>query len=309
MFVIFQGFFAASEISFISCNAIRLRNRQAKGDRRARRVYELIMNPEKFLVTTLVGTNISVVLSTSLITFFLLRQGVKSSNLWITFIFTPFVVIFAELIPKNVGRIFREDFSSLAVDFIDFFERLFLPLIKIIEILNNFLIRLFIKKSRHRSPFVTKEEIKSLVKDIQSQGGIDRGEKEAIEEVFEFRSDKIRDNCVKIQKVVAIDCSDSLKKIMEVISKTGFTRYPVYRDKKIAGYINIYELFYNPKDSWQSFIRPITKIGFNQRVYEAFKLLQSKKESIALVIKGKKIYGIITVSDVVGEVIGSILQA
>ena len=243
IFVVIQGFFAASEISFISCSLIRLRNRQNKGDRRAKRVYELIMNPEKFLVTTLVGTNISVVLSTSFITFFLLRLGVKSSNLWITFIFTPFVVIFAELIPKNVGRIFREDFSSATVGVIDFFEKLFLPLIKVIEILARFLIKIFVKKARHRSPFVTKEEIKSLVKEIQKQGGIDRGEKEAIEEVFEFRSDRIKDNCVKIQNLTAIDCSDSREKIIEVIKRTGFTRYPVYRDKKIAGYVNIYELF------------------------------------------------------------------
>ena len=169
LFVVLQGFFAASEISFISSNIVKLRHRQNKGDKKAKRVYELILNPEKFLATTLVGINISVVLSTSLLTFFLIRSGIKGSNIWITFIFTPFIVIFAELIPKNIGRFFKESFSCRVVSLISFFEKLFLPVVEMIEAISRVVVGIFVKKSKRLSPFVTKEEIKFLVKEIEKQ--------------------------------------------------------------------------------------------------------------------------------------------
>jgi len=308
IFVILQGFFVASEISFISSPTIKLRHRQNKGDRKAKKVYEFILSPERFLVTTLVGTNVSVVLSSSLITFFLINLGVKSSNLWITFIFAPLVVIFAELIPKNIGRFFKEDFSCKVVGLISFFEKLFLPLVKSIELASKFLVKVFVKKAKYRSFFVTKEEIKSLVKEIEKEGGIDKGEKEAIEEVFEFRSDRIKDVCVRTKRIVAFDYTDPYKTILATVKKHRFTRYPVFKNKDIVGYINIYDLFYQGAVRWQQSIRPIAKVGFNQKLHQIFTRLKSKKESIALVLKGEKIYGIITIQDIIHEIITSIIK-
>ena len=308
LFVVLQGFFAASEISFISSNALKLRHRQNKGDKAAKEVYELILRPERFLATTLVGTNISIVLSSSLVTFFLMKMGVQGSNLWITFIFTPFVVIFAELIPKNIGRFFREDFSCRVVGYIKFFEKMFFLIAEGIERASRFLMKLITKKVKQRSLFVTKEEIKSLVKEIETQGGIDKGEKEAIEEVFEFRSDRIKDVCLGIKDIVAFDYTDSYETVLETIGKGGFTRYPVFKNKEIIGYVNIYDLFYEGQKNWQTLVRPITKIGFNQKIHEAFTSLQRKKESVALVLKGKKAYGIITIQDIIREIITSIVK-
>lgn len=308
IFVIVQGFFAASEISFMSSPTIKLRHRQDKGDEKAKRVYKFILNPERFLVIALIGTNVSVVLSSSLLTFFLINLGFENSHLWITFMFTPIVVIFAELIPKNIGRFFKEDFSCRAVGLISFFEKLFFPVVKSIEFISKLLVKTFAKKARQRSFFVTKEEIKSLVGEIEKQGGIDKGEKEAIEEVFEFRSDRIKDVCVKDKKIVAFDYTDSYKTILNTVKKFRFTRYPVFKNKDIVGYINIYDLFYSGGVSWQQFIRPIAKVGFNQKLYQIFTRLKSKKESIAVVLKGKKIYGIITIQDIIREIITSIIK-
>ena len=308
LFMILQGTFAASEISFISSHLLKLRNRQAKGDRQAAKVYRLILKPEKFLATTLVGTNISVVLSSSLLTFFLIKLGVKNVPLWTTVIFVPIMVIFAELIPKNLGRYLREDFSCRIVDVILFFEKVFAPLMVGIEKTTKFLIKLILGKVRIRSPYVTKDEIKSLVKEIELQGGIDRGEKEAIEEVFDFRSGKIKDVCIRIAKVVGLDYTDSYHKVLDEVKKHRFTRYPVFKNRQIAGYLNIYDVFYNPQEKWHSFVRQITKVGINQKPYEVFSLLKSKKESIALVFKGRKIYGIVTIQDLIRETITSIVK-
>ncbi|MCK4519599.1 MAG: DUF21 domain-containing protein [Candidatus Omnitrophica bacterium] len=317
IFVILQGFFAASEISFISSSALKLRHRQNKGDEKAKKVYEFILNPERLLIVTLVGTNISVVLSSSFLTFFLINQGVKASSLWITFVFTPIVVIFAELIPKNIGRFFGEGFSCQVVDLISFFEKLFLPIVKSIGTVSKFLVKIFAKKAKLRSFFVTKEEIKFLVKEREKEGGIDKGEKEAIEEVFDFRSDRIKDVCVRAGKIVGFDYTDSYKTLLGIVKKYRFTRYPVFKNKEIIGYVNIYDLFYEETlqlssdpaaCDWQQFIRPIAKVGVNQKLHQTFTRLKSQKESIALVLKGKKPYGIITIQDITREITTSIIK-
>lgn len=307
-FVILQGFFAASEISFISSRFFKLRYRYNRGDKRAKRVHDLILKPEKFLATTLIGTNVSLVLSSSLLTFSLIQMGVKESNLWITFIFTPFIVIFAELIPKSIGRFFREDYSCKVVNLIAAFEKIFLPVVEVSERASRFLVKAVVKKYRRRSPYVTKEEIKLLIREIEKKGDIDRGEKRAIEEVFEFGSDRIKDFCVRLNKVVAIDYTDSYQTILETVRKSGFTRYPVFKNKSIAGYINIYELFYHPEENWHSLIRPIPKVGWNQKLHGVFSRLTPKQESMAIVLKGNKIYGIITIQDIIREITTSIIK-
>ncbi|UCG35855.1 MAG: DUF21 domain-containing protein [Candidatus Omnitrophota bacterium] len=307
-FMILHGFFAASEISFISSPLLTLRHRQDKGDKKAKKAYQLLSRPEKFLATTLVGTNISLVVSSSLLTSVLIRAGIANSNLWTTVLFTPLVVIFAELVPKNIGRYFKEDFSCRVASLIIFFEKLFAPLVVGIGALSRFLLRGIIGKAKPRSLFVTKEEIRSLVSEIERGGGIDRGEKEAIEEVFEFGRDRIKDVFVELKRIAGVDYTDSSESISEIVKGSGFTRYPVFKNKKIIGYINVYDLFYNPGQSWHLFIRPITKVGMNQKLYEVFTNLKAKKESMALVLKGNKIYGIITLEDLIREILTSIIK-
>lgn len=309
VFMILQGFFAASEIGFISSSLLKLRHRRNKGEKGADKAYGLLSRPEKFLITTLVGTNISVILSSSFLTFFLIKIGLRNSNIWITLFFTPLVVIFAELIPKNIGRYFKENFSCRAANIIVFFEKLFSPIVKLIEAIIKLLVKAILgKEVKIRSLFVTKEEIRSLIKEIEQEGGIDKGEKEAIEEVFELRQSKIKDVSAPLRKIVGLDYTDSRDKIIALVKQKGFTRYPVFKNRIIIGYVNIYDLFYNPQLDWHNLIRPITKVGVSQKLYEVFTTLKAKKESMALVYKGKRTYGIVTVQDLIRELITSIIK-
>jgi len=61
----------------MSSPTIKLRHMQNKGDKKANKVYKFILNPERFLVIALIGTNVSVVLSSSLLTFFLINLGIE----------------------------------------------------------------------------------------------------------------------------------------------------------------------------------------------------------------------------------------
>ncbi|MCM8831474.1 MAG: CNNM domain-containing protein [Candidatus Omnitrophica bacterium] len=306
IFIILQAFFVASEISFISCDLVKLNYYKNEGYKNAQKVYNLLLQPERFLATTLIGVNLSLVAASCILTFFLIKLNVHESSLWVTIFFTPVVVVFSELIPKNIGRYFREDFCFLSVDVVVFFERMFLPIINVIEIVNKFLIKIFVGKVRKRSLFVAKEEIKLLIKEAEETGGIDKSEREAIDKVFDFTKTKIKDIAVRLDRVIGPDYNDSREKILEFTRKTRFTRYPVFKESKIIGYITIYDLFYN-KGNWQNFIRPITNIDAHESLYSVFKNLKSKRKNIALVLDNGKPFGIVTLQDLMQAIMTSII--
>ncbi|MCF7869926.1 MAG: CNNM domain-containing protein [Candidatus Omnitrophica bacterium] len=308
IFFVLSGFFSASEIGFISSSRISLQHKKERKQKGASRAYDYLLQPDKLLTTILIGVNLSNILSASFLTFILITLGVGKSNIWTTLLFTPLVVVFADLVPKNVGRIYKEDFSCKTVGLIRFFEILFYPLVKLTIGINFLFKKVFLKGRKKTSFFVTKEEIRLLAEQIQKEGQIDFGERKAIEEVFEFRENKVKDFCLPRRKIVGFDYTDSNKYLLEKIKQYKFDRYPVYRNKKIIGYLNVYDLFYNPDQNWRELIRPITKIGVSQRLYQAFSTLQKKKENIALVIKGNKIYGMITLEDLTREILTSIVK-
>jgi putative hemolysin len=306
-FVLLQGFFAASEIAFISSSILTLRHRR-EDDKRARLAYQLLSVPEKFLATSLVGVNISAIISSTLATYYLYSIGVSRSNLWITFLFTPVVVIFAELVPKNIGRYYKEEFTIRVANSFKFFQSLFLPVVSRIEEVSTFLIKAILGKAKLRSFFVTREEIKALIAEAEKEGGLEKGEKEAIEDIFDFGQTKLKDVYVPLKRVIGIDYTDSLDKVKEIARIHRFTRYPVFKGREIIGYINIFDLFYREPYNWHSLIRPITHLGVSQKLYEVFTLLRDKKENMAVVMRGKKSLGIVTLEDLIKEILNSIVK-
>ncbi len=308
LFFILAGFFAASEISFISSSRIKLRHRKERKEKGASYAYDYLLYPDKLLTIVLIGVNLSNILSASLLTYILISLGIRNSNLWATFLFTPLVVIFADLVPKNIGRSYKEDFSCKTAKAIRFFEILFYPLVQLILVINSLFKKLFLKKVKKGSFFVTKEEIRFLVQQIQKEGQIDLGERRAIEEVLEFKENKVKDFCLPKRKIIAFDYADARGDLLTKIKKYKFVRYPVYQNKKIIGYVNIYDLFYNPDKNWRKLVRPIIRIGTSQRSYEVFSALQKKKESVALVMKGNKVYGMVVLEDLTRQILTSIIK-
>ncbi len=309
IFLILQSAFSGSEIAFISSNRIRLQHCIRRGDKRAEQALKLVSNPERFLATTLVGTNISVVVSSSLATLCLISLGVKNSSVWIMFLFTPVVVIFSELFPKNIGVYYREKFSCAVSPYIIFLEYLLFPIVFLVERTSALFVKLLMgRKRKEHSLFVTREEIKSIFKEIKNPDILDRGEKEAIEDILDFKETKIRDVMTPIKYVAGFDYTDSYKSVLTRAKRYRFTRYPVFRNRVITGYINIFDIFYNSDNNWLISVRPIMRVGESQKLYEVSTALRNKRESMALVMRGKKVIGIVTIDDIIREIITSIVK-
>ncbi|MCD6539871.1 MAG: DUF21 domain-containing protein [Candidatus Omnitrophica bacterium] len=316
LFIVLAGLFSGLETAFVCTDYLKIKSLKKGRLKSYSNLEKFYLNPESFLSLTLIGTNFCIVVISILFTLILIRVKVNNPSFWATLILSPVLFLFGELIPKSIGRIFKERFLLHFLNLLGFLESIFRPFIKAIEFLPLLVVKLLFKKGRIPQPLesfspsrrevLSRDDFKIMTETLHSEGEIDRVEKEAIVDILGFYQSKVKDVYIDLDKVVFLKERDSQEEILNTAKKFGFTRYPVFKEGKVLGYINIFDLFYKSYKDWRELIRPILKVGINQDLSYVFKILRSKKENIALVFKGRRPYGIITLQDIMREIIFSL---
>jgi putative hemolysin len=305
----FEAFFSGSETALISMNILRIEHLIEKKNKFALMAHDLLKKPDRLLATTLVGTNLSVVVASSVATSLFTEIFGKKGPLVAICVMTPIALVFGELIPKTV---FRSNANSLALKIsfpLRFFQKLLFPLVFIISLIADRLTKLISPKGVVKNPFLTKDEIQIAVKEIYKQGILNEEEKKYIDRIFEFTLTKVGDIMVPLAKVVSVNYDDSIGAIKDKAQHFGFTRLPVFQDKLIKGVINIYDVLFNENVDWHTFIRPIRETHVNEHLDRLFALMQPNKESITVVFKDNTIVGIVTMEDLIEEITTKIASA
>lgn len=302
LFLSLAGFFSGAETAFVSVNFLKLLYLIEKRNKHALIVHNLLKKPDRLLATTLIGTNLSIVISSALSTslFFHIteRYAVIVSSILISFL----VLIYSEILPKTIFRYKANRLILKVAPSLLFFERIFLIPLKVIGFIVESLTNLIGSKEFKKNPFLTKDEIKILIRDVSREGIIKQEEKALIDRIFEFTLTKVADIMIPLKEVVSVNYTDSEELIKEKAKIYGFSRFPVFENKDIKGVINIFDLFYNEGD-WRQFIRPLRKVKISERIDKLFSQMQLNKESMAAVIKDKKLIGIVTMEDIIEEII------
>jgi len=305
VFVVLAGFFSSLETAFVCTEYLKIKKLRRKRPKIYNYLIRFFSKPEHFLATTLVGTNICIIMSSCFTTIILVKLKIDNPSLWVSIVLTPIVLVFAEMFPKSIGRVYQSRFIIYFLKPFVFLEFILRPLVLLAAFLPSRVIGLFSGKKTYK---VSKDDIKILTEALHSEGKIERSEKEAIVDVLGFSQTRVKDIYVPVKKVISIDYIDGLEDILKKAKMYGFTRYPVFRDKEVVGYINIFDLFYEKFSSWHDVIRVIPKVGINQRLDDIFSPLFTRKKNIALVLKGERPYGIITTQDLMKEVITTLTR-
>lgn len=302
-----EGFFSGTETALVSVNLMKLRHLVEKKDKRAQRAYRLLVRPDRLLATTLVGTNIAVVMSSALATFMFTQFFKEKGALVALFVMAPLTLIFGEIIPKNAFRVRANRVVLKVAPLLDFFQSMLKPAVLITSGIAKSLVFLVNPQGVRRNPFVTREEIKLLVREIAREGILEEQEKEVINSIFDFTLTRVEDIMAPFKNVVYVDYSEGEDSIKNKSKKYGFIRFPVFKNRELVGVINIFDLFYNVGD-WRKYIRPLRKVGINERLDVVFSQMQPNKESMAAVVKNKKVVGIFTMEDLMEEVVCGICE-
>ena len=308
VFVGLEGFFSGSEIAIISANRIRLRHRADHGDRRAQSLLDLLEVPDQLLATTLVGTNISVVVATTLATVALIRLFGAAGELYALLLMWPLVLVFGEIVPKTIFQENADRAALLVIRPLRWAMVAFRPISTVVGGVARLLVA---RKAPARSPFVTKEEIESLVHGAERGVDLEVGERLMIRRIFEFGDTPVKEVMVPLVNLVAVPADATTETVIDKVVTSGFSRIPVYRDEiyDIIGLINAFDLLILPENvsTVEDIIRPVHYVPEAKRKDDLLRELQQEKMHMAVVVDeyGGAV-GIATIEDLFEEIVGEI---
>lgn len=322
-----NAFFAGAEMAVVSVNKNRIKVLADEGSKRAALLQTLFEDSTKFLSTiqvaiTLAGffssasaaTGISQVLGGWIAQF-----GIPYSNtiavVVVTIILSYFTLVFGELVPKRIALQKAEVFSLFVVQPIYIISKILSPFIKLLSLSTNGFLHLIGMKTENLEEAVSEEEIKKMLETGSENGVFNEIEKEMINSIFSFDDKTAKDVMVPRREVFAIDIEEPLEKILDEILETRHSRIPVYEEQidNIIGILQVKDVMIEArKKSFEEVdIRALLKEAFfvpdGKSTDELFREMQKTKNRMAVLIdEYGGVSGILTVEDLVEEVMGEI---
>lgn len=330
--ILMNAFFAAAEIALVSVRRTRIKQLVEEGNRAAKTVQTLLLNPTRFMATvqigvTLVGFLASAVGAVSLarpLASLLRETGIAviaNNALGISVFVVTVAVGFLSLIVGEIGpksiALQRAEKVALAVGgIINFISIVMLPAVKVVTVLSDLLVRPFGGHVRFAAPIVTEEELKMLVEAGEEEGVLEVEEKEMIHSIFEFTDTIVRQVMVPRIDMKCIEVTASLNDLLEVIMRYGHSRIPVYEDNvdNILGIVHAKDLLPVLKEDLHDFdIRAVMRAAYF--IPEAKKIdelmAEFKRSKIQMAIVRDEYggtAGLVTLEDLLEEIVGDIMD-
>ena len=316
--VVLSGFFSSTETAFACLNQFKIRAEAENGSKSAKLILKTYERFDKTLIMVLLGYNIdSVVISTiSAFLFFAIFQNSGINDTYVSLIstgvMTVIVYIFCDMTPKFIARAIPEKVARNNVYIAQFFYYLFFPLIIVFSLLTKLINKIF---KINDIPTMTEEDFTNVVEDIEEKGILEDNESEIIYNSLEFTDTSVKEVLTKREKMFTIDIKDLSKdELIKEILSTKFSRIPICYGSvdKIVGVLHV-----------QSFIRAYLKnrdvsiLSVVQKPYfvdtkikmdEMIDGFRKNKTHIAIVKVNEKVVGLITMEDVLEELVGKIAE-
>ena len=322
-----NAFFACAEMAMVSVNKGKIRRLAEKGNKRAILVQQFQEEPTKFLSTIQVAITLAGFFSSGSAASGLaepLSQVFKRFNLPYThqvsfvlviLLLSFFTLVFGELVPKRIAQQKPEQISMFCVRPVNGVSKIATPIIKLLTVTTNLVTKPFGISDTNTEEILSREELRSLVKEGQEQGVLDRKEKEMINSVMEFNNKTAREIVTPRMNVYAIDISKPKEEYLEKLINAKYSRIPVYKEDSdnIIGMIFIKDFLREAvKQGYEnldirSLLRKPYIVPENKKIKNLLRELQQSKKQIAVLIDEYGGFtGVVTMEDLVEEIVGEI---
>ncbi len=326
--IFLNAFFAATEIAFISLNDMKIEKQVKEGNKKAKSIKKMLKNPSKFLSTIQIGITLAGFLSSAfasdafaddLAPFLATNFPIFSFAVWekisivlITIILSYFTLIFGELVPKRIAMKYSEKLAYATVGIIKFISVITSPFVRFLTFSTEIVSKLFGVTGQEEET-VTEEEIRMMVDVGEEKGSIDKDEKEMIENVFEFNDKLVSEIMIPRTEIYALDENLSVSDaIEEIIADNRFSRIPIYEETidKIKGIVYIKDILTcvkNKRVKLKTLLKEAYYVPETIHINDVFEELRKNKKQIAIVVdEHGGTAGIVTMEDIVEELVGEI---
>lgn len=325
-----NGFFVMAEFSLVAVRRTRVEELLNRGVAGARAVSTAIENLDRTIAATQLGITFAsiglgvvseIALAQAFVSIF---QGLTEPWNWIArhsvagtlayLIITFMHVVFGEIIPKTLSLQTPDRFALWVAKPLNLFTRITRPLIVVINGTGNFLIRLAgYKPATGQELLHSVDELALLIEDTEEAGLLGPEQAELVQNVFRLSNKRVRDCLVPRDKMAALELTTPPEKALEAVRSGAHTRMPVYDGEMdhIVGIVNTKDLFYlfslRGVVVLEDAMYPPLFLKPDESVANALRLFRKARRPMALVRDDDgKIHGLITLEDILEEIIGDI---
>lgn len=310
-----SAFFSSSETALFSLSRIYLRKLENSEGRSAKRILKLLKKPRHLLISLLLGnTFVNMAISSfgALLALHIANKYNYTTSSVITvqvIATTVLILFFGEIIPKLIALATADVLSKILSFPLTVLQFVLYPFVWVLERFSN-LISTKQNADRHMNPHFTHDEFHNLIQSESSSRSLEEHEKKMLVGLFRFREAEIKEIYVPRVKITAVEESQSLEELKDVIVASGYSRIPVYRDTidDIVGIIYVKDLLLFPeKKTIADFERPVWFVTENMKVQSLLNQFKQKKLQVAVVVdEYGGTSGIITLEDILEEIVGDI---
>ena len=324
--IVINGFFSMSEMALVNAKRPVLEHEAEEGDRKAQRALDLSGDSGEFLAAiqvaiTLVGFFASAAAATNLSTPFAawmesLGMPFGAADLLAPIIITLIVsyvsIVVGELVPKRIALADCEGVSKRVAGFLQGFTVVAKPLVWLTSSSSNLIARILHVSSAEDRQNVSEEEIKYMVSDAEE---LSEEEKSMIHEIFDLGDTDAREVMIPRVDMDALEDTATLADTLRLMRETGHSRVPIYHEDvdEIVGIAHIKDVIAPIVDDRlgaepvADYLREATFVPDTKELLPLLSEMQMAREQMAIVVdEYGGTAGIITVEDIVEEIVGEI---
>ena len=318
-----NGILSSSELAFLSLEKFEVDKLVRKRKKNAKKIREVLEDPNKFLSTIQVGITLAGFLSSAVAASYFAEEIMKIGFLVISSSFTEvflvvlitvvlsyFTLVFGELVPKKIALANPYKVAALSVNLISFMQIIFYPLIKLLSSSTNLICKLLDIEEKEND--FTEEDIKRIILTGTKDGIIEKKEQEYIFNIFKFNDTTVDKVMTPKEDCELINVNTKFSSLLSKLKKTKYTRYPVYEGdtNNIIGIFNVKDYIMYKKDhddfNLKNLLFNVKKFDYDEKIDDVFATMQKEHIQMAIVVKDKKFIGVVTLEDAVEEILGNI---
>lgn len=311
--IILSGAFSGAEISLTSLSPAKVKT--LKDDKRfgSKAVFKLRKNPEKMLITILIGNNLVNILATVVATIWGIQVFGSNAVGIVTGVLTFIILVFGEITPKTIAQKYAGSFSRLIAYPLLGLKFILSPVIWLLHKLIHGLMRALNVKNPMRT--MSEEELLAMVDIGTKEGVIEEHEQEFIENVLEF-TDTAAEEVMTLEKDMEVmEASATIREAAHYFVEHSHSRIPVYKGNinNIIGIVTVHDilrLIHDTKGTktledlhyQKVIIAPKTK-----SISKLFREFQKRRKHIAIIVdEHGETVGLVTLEDILEEIVGDI---
>lgn len=325
LFVLLNGFFVLAEFALVKVRATRIEELARQGNRRAVVAREMVIHLDSYLTSTQLGITVAS-LGLGWIgkpAFAGLIQTVVDLPGWwapavshsisvaVAFLIITFLhILIGELAPKSLA-IRRAEKSTLGIAYPMLWAyRLFYPPMVVLNGASNLILKLFGLEAGHPEVAHTEQELRMLLSTAETTSGFSLNRLLMLENIFDLGHQTVKDAMIPWSNVKYLYRTASRSEVLCLLAEYRFSRWPVLDPgtQQPTGYLLMKDMIVqmNEDADWMRLIRPLRTVGPHDNLEMIMQQLQKDGANMAVVMDGGRPVGLITLEDILEEIVGRI---